>query len=194
MGGPELETLIAQFARLPGLGPRSARRIVLKLLCERETKLLPLAEALSRAAAAVRSCSVCGNLDTQDPCAICTDTARERRICVVESVADLWALERARIYHGLYHVLGGTLSAIVGRGPDDLAISPLLARLEHGRWDEIILALPATVDGAATAHYLMERLKPFGVAVSRLAQGVPMGGALEVLDEGTLATALRARS
>jgi recombination protein RecR len=194
MGGPELETLIAQFARLPGLGPRSARRIVLKLLRERETRLLPLAEALSRAAAAVRSCSVCGNLDTQDPCAICTDTSRERRICVVESVADLWALERAHIYHGLYHVLGGTLSAIAGRGPDDLAITPLLARLEHGHWDEIILALPATVDGAATAHYLTERLRPFGVAVSRLAQGVPMGGALEVLDEGTLATALRARS
>jgi recombination protein RecR len=193
MGGPELETLIAQFARLPGLGPRSARRIVLKLLRERETRLLPLAEALSNAAAAVRNCSICGNLDTQDPCAICADTTRERRICVVESVADLWALERAHIYRGRYHVLGGTLSAIAGRGPQDLAIAPLLARIENTPLDEIILALPATVDGAATAHYLMNRLRPLGIQVSRLAQGVPMGGALEVLDEGTLATALRAR-
>jgi recombination protein RecR len=194
MGGPELDNLIAQFARLPGLGPRSARRIVLKLLRERETKLLPLTEALRNAAAAVRNCSICGNLDTQDPCTICTDTARERRICVVESVADLWALERVRIYRGLYHVLGGTLSAIAGRGPEDIAIAPLLARLGGAHIEEIILALPATVDGAATAHYLHERLKPFGIPVSRLAQGVPMGGSLEVLDEGTLATALRARS
>lgn len=194
MGGPEVENLIGLFARLPGLGPRSARRIVLKLLREKEARLVPLAEALRAAAAKVQSCSVCGNLDSTDPCAICTSAARERRICVVESVADLWALERAHIYRGVYHVLGGTLSALAGRGPEDLAITPLLARLERERVDEIILALPATVDGAATAHYLAERLKRSGVPVSRLAQGVPVGGALEVLDEGTLATALRARS
>ena len=194
MGGPEVENLIAQFARLPGLGPRSARRIVLKLLREPEVRLAPLAEALRAAAASVRSCSVCGNLDSADPCAICTSPSRERRICVVESVADLWALERAHIYRGAYHVLGGTLSALAGRGPDDLAIAALLLRLERERVEEIILALPATVEGATTAHYLAERLKRFSVPVSRLAQGVPMGGALEVLDEGTLATALRARS
>jgi recombination protein RecR len=194
MGGPEVENLIALFSRLPGLGPRSARRIVLKLLREPETRLEPLAEALRTAAAKVRSCSVCGNLDSTDPCAICTSPGRERRICVVEGVADLWALERAHIYRGVYHVLGGTLSALAGRGPEDLSIAPLLARLQRERVEEIILALPATVDGAATAHYLAERLKGAGVPVSRLAQGVPMGGALEVLDEGTLATALRARS
>jgi len=194
MGGPEVENLIALFSRLPGLGPRSARRIVLKLLREPETRLTPLAEALRAAAASVRSCSICGNLDSADPCAICTSPARERRICVVEGVADLWALERAHIYRGVYHVLGGTLSALAGRGPDDLAIAALLARLERERVEEIILALPATVEGATTAHYLAERLKHFAVPVSRLAQGVPMGGALEVLDEGTLATALRARS
>jgi recombination protein RecR len=193
MGGPELERLISLFAKLPGLGPRSARRIVLKLLRERETKLLPLADAIRAAAETVRSCSVCGNLDSCDPCSICASPAREAAICVVETVADLWALERALIYRGRYHVLGGSLSALSGRGPEDLAISPLLARLGQELPEEIILAMPATVDGAATGHYLAEKLKPFGVPISRLAQGVPMGGALEVLDEGTLATALRAR-
>lgn len=194
MGGPEVETLISLFARLPGLGPRSARRIVLRLLREPEARLAPLAAALQAAKAAVRSCAVCGNLDSTDPCAICTSPTRERRICVVETVADLWALERAHVYRGVYHVLGGTLSALAGRGPEDLSIAPLLARLGRERMDEIILALPATVDGATTAHYLAERIKPFGIHLSRLAQGVPMGGALDVLDEGTLATALRARS
>ncbi len=193
MGGPELETLIGLFSKLPGLGPRSARRIVLKLLRERETKLLPLADAIRAAAESVRACTLCGNLDSLDPCGICASPSREARICVVETVADLWALERALIYRGLYHVLGGSLSALAGRGPQDLAIGSLLARLENNPPEEIILAMPATVDGAATGHYLAEKLKPFGVPVSRLAQGVPMGGALEVLDEGTLATALRAR-
>ncbi len=194
MGGAELENLIALFARLPGLGPRSARRIVLKLLRERETRLLPLAQALRTVADSVRLCSICGNLDSQDPCAICLAPSRERRICVVEGVADLWALERAHIYRGVYHVLGGTLSALAGRGPDDLAIAPLFVRLEREPVDEIILALPATVDGATTAHFIAEKLRRFDVPVSRLAQGVPMGGSLEVLDEGTLATAMRARS
>lgn len=193
MGGPELENLIGLFARLPGLGPRSARRIVLKLLREHENGLLPLADALRNAAASVRTCSICGNLDSSDPCAICVEPLREARICVVEGVADLWALERAHVYRGRYHVLGGTLSALSGRGPEELAIAPLLTRLEAGGIEEIILALPATVEGAATAHYLIERLRKFQVPISRLAQGVPIGGALEVLDEGTLATALRAR-
>jgi len=193
MGGPELERLIALFAKLPGLGPRSARRIVLKLLRERESRLLPLADAIRAAAETVKSCSVCGNLDSCDPCTICAAPERENSICVVETVADLWALERALIYRGRYHVLGGSLSALAGRGPEDLAIAPLLSRLQEELPEEIILAMPATVDGAATGHYLIEKLKSFGVPVSRLAQGVPMGGALEVLDEGTLATALRAR-
>ncbi len=191
MGGPELEHMISLFAKLPGLGPRSARRIVLKLL--RDRNVLPLADALRAAAQTVRSCSVCGNLDSADPCGICTSPSREARICVVETVADLWALERAMIYRGRYHVLGGSLSALAGRGPEDLAIAALLTRLDETLPEEIILAMPATVDGAATGHYLSEKLKIFGVPVSRLAQGVPMGGALEVLDEGTLATALRAR-
>lgn len=193
MGGPELERLIALFGKLPGLGPRSARRIVLKLLRERETRLLPLADALRDAAAMVRTCTVCGNLDTSDPCMICATPDRESKICVVESVADLWALERALIYRGTYHVLGGSLSALAGRRPEDLAIEPLLARLRAAPPAEVILALPATVEGAATGHYLVEKLRPLGIPVSRLAQGVPMGGALEVLDEGTLATALSAR-
>jgi len=193
MGGPELERLIGLFAKLPGLGPRSARRIVLKLLRDRETKLLPLADAIRAAADSVRTCALCGNLDSRDPCTICTSASREPAICVVKTVADLWALERALIYRGRYHVLGGSLSALAGRGPEDLAIAPLLARLRDSPPQEIILAMPATVDGAATGHYLAEKLKPFGIPISRLAQGVPMGGALEVLDEGTLATALRAR-
>ncbi len=193
MGGPELERLIELFAKLPGLGPRSARRIVLRLLRERETRLLPLAEAMRAAAASVRSCRVCGNLDSVEPCTICANPEREPKICVVESVADLWALERAGIYHGTYHVLGGLLSALAGRGPEDLAMAALFARVRADAPSEIIVAMPATVEGAATGHYLVEKLKPFDIPLSRLAQGVPMGGSLEVLDEGTLATALMAR-
>ncbi len=193
MGGPELEHLINLFAKLPGLGPRSARRIVLKLLRERETKLLPLADAIHAAASSVKSCFICGNLDSRDPCSICAAPSRESTICVIETVADLWALERAHIYRGKYHVLGGSLSALAGRGPEDLAIAPLLSRIHANPPTEIILAMPATVDGAATGHYLAEKLKPFNIPISRLAQGVPMGGSLEVLDEGTLATAMRAR-
>ena len=156
--------------------------------------MLPLATALAEAARAVKLCNLCGNLDSQDPCAICTDPQRDRTvICVVEGVADLWALERANVHHGLYHVLGGTLSALAGIGPEDLTVTPLLHRIHAGGVSEVILAMPATVDGATTAHWLTDRLKPLGVTVTRLGQGVPIGGALDVLDDGTLAAALRAR-
>jgi recombination protein RecR len=194
MGGPEVERLISLLARLPGLGPRSARRAALKLLQQPETRMAPLAAAMAEAARSVRTCALCGNLDSADPCGICADPRRDRSlICVVEGVGDLWALERAGVHRGLYHVLGGTLSALGGTGPDDLSLTPLLSRVGGGGVAEVILALGATVDGAATAHWLSERLKPLGVAVSRVGQGVPIGGALEVLDDGTLGAALRAR-
>ena len=194
MGGPEIEKLIGLLARLPGMGPRSARRAALKMLQQPEARMLPLAGAIADAARAVKACSRCGNLDSRDPCVICTDVHRDQAtICVVEGVGDLWALERASVYRGLYHVLGGTLSALAGVGPEDLNVAPLLARVAEGTVSEVILALGATVDGAATAHWLTDRLKPLGVVVTRVAQGVPIGGALEILDEGTLATALRAR-
>jgi recombination protein RecR len=194
LGGPEIERLIGLLAKLPGMGPRSARRAALKMLQQPETRMLPLATALADAARAVKPCDVCGNLDSQDPCSICGDPRRDRSmICVVESVGDLWALERAAVFQGLYHVLGGTLSALSGVGPEDLNVASLLARIERGGVTEVILALAATVDGATTAHWVADRLKPFGVAVTRVAQGVPIGGALDVLDDGTLAAALRAR-
>jgi recombination protein RecR len=194
LGGPELDALIQIFARLPGLGQRSARRIVLRLLQEPQTRMVPLARALAAAAQTVRHCFVCGNLDSQNPCSVCADVERDRSIvCVVESVGDLWALERAQVHRGLYHVLGGTLSALSGTGPDDLNVTPLINRVLEGGIVEVILALSATVDGATTAHFLADRLAPTGVAITRVAQGVPIGGALDVLDDGTLATALRAR-
>jgi len=194
MGGPEVDHLIGLLAKLPGLGPRSARRAALKMLQQPEARMLPLAVALTQAARAVRPCSECGNLDSQDPCSICADTHRDRSlICVVEGVGDLWALERARVYHGLYHVLGGTLSAISGIGPQDLNLPGLLNRITNGEVAEVIIALGATVDGAATAHWLTDQLRPKGVTVTRVGQGVPMGGALDVLDDGTLAAALRTR-
>jgi recombination protein RecR len=194
MGGPEIERLIALLSRLPGLGPRSARRTALKLLQEPATRLLPLANAMQDAARAVRACSVCGNLDSTDPCQICADPHRDRSIiCVVEGVGDLWALERAHVHRGTYHVLGGTLSPLGGVGPEDLNLGGLLARVQAGGVAEVILALGATVDGATTTHWLTEKLRPSWVAVSRVAQGVPIGGALDVLDDGTLAAALRAR-
>ena len=194
MGGPEIEHLISLLARLPGMGPRSARRAALKMLQQPEARMLPLATALAEAARSVKSCSLCGNLDSRDPCAICTDPHRDGTlICVVEGVGDLWALERASVHRGLYHVLGGTLSALSGVGPEDLNVSPLLTRIAAGGVTEVILALGATVDGATTAHWLTDRLKPLGINVTRVAQGVPIGGALDVLDDGTLAAALRAR-
>ncbi len=194
MGGPEIERLIALLSKLPGLGPRSARRAALKLLQQPELRMLPLATALAEAARATRTCALCGNLDSRDPCTVCADPHRDRSIiCVVEGVGDLWALERAHVHRGLYHVLGGTLSALAGQGPDDLNLRPLVARLEDGGVGEVILALGATVDGATTAHWLIDRLRTFDVVISRVAQGVPMGGALDVLDDGTLAAALKAR-
>lgn len=192
--GPELDRLIALLAKLPGLGPRSARRAALALIQKREVLLQPLAAALEAAAAAIRPCSVCGNLDSTDPCGVCADDRRDRSvICVVESVGDLWALERAGAHRGLYHVLGGTLSAIGGRGPEDLTIQQLLRRVAGGGVSEVILALGATVDGQATAHLVADWLRPLGVAVTRLAHGVPVGGELGYLDDGTLAAALKAR-
>jgi len=194
MGGPEIDQLITLFARIPGLGPRSARRAVLRLLQSPEARMLPLAQALHAAARAVKYCDICGNLDSRSPCAVCADSRRDHGIiCVVETVADLWALERAQVHRGLYHVLGGTLSALGGTGPDDLNVAPLLRRVENGAVEEVILALSATVDGSTTAHFLADRLAASPVRVTRVAQGVPVGGALEVLDDGTLATALRAR-
>ncbi|WP_198377462.1 recombination mediator RecR [Neoroseomonas rubea] len=194
MRNDPVEHLISLLARLPGLGRRSARRAVLRMLMDPAGRMIPLAEALQEAATAVRPCETCGNLDTQSPCGICRDPHRDRKlVCVVEGVADLWALERAHAHRGTYHVLGGLLSALGGTGPDDLAITPLLRRIESDSIEEVILALPATVDGATTSHYLTDRLKPTGTSVTRLAQGVPIGGALDVLDDGTLAAAFKAR-
>jgi len=194
MIGGEIERLIQLLGRLPGLGPRSARRVALHLLKKREALMLPLSVALSDAARAIRPCSVCGNLDTVDPCSICADPKRDRGlICVVEDVDDLWAMERGKIFAGLYHVLGGTLSALDGMGPDELNIAGLVRRLAAGGVREVIVATNATVDGQTTAHYLAERLAQFKVPLTRLAHGVPVGGELDWLDDGTLATALKAR-
>jgi len=188
----ELDTLIQLLAKLPGLGPRSARRSALHLLKRRESLLEPLAAALAKAADAIRPCWICGNLDTVEPCAICQDPERDAMaICVVEDLADLWALERTGAFRGRYHVLGGTLSALDGVGPDDLNIERLLARLRPNQ--ELILALNATVEGQTTAHYLTDRLADRDVRVTRLAQGVPIGGELDYLDDGTLTAALKAR-
>ena len=189
----ELDTLIQLLARLPGLGPRSARRAALFLIKRREQIMEPLAAALGAAAAAIRTCSVCNNLDTADPCAICGDPERDpNAICVVEDLADLWALERTGAFRGRYHVLGGTLSALDGIGPDELNIARLVARL--GPEIELILALNATVDGQTTAHYITDLLHEAQVKVTRLAHGVPVGGELDYLDEGTLSAAIRQRT
>ena len=192
----DIDHLIQLLARLPGLGPRSARRAALKMIQKPETLMLPLAAALQRAAENIRACSTCGNLDTSDPCAICRDPGREAgAICVVEQVGDLWAIERSGAFKGLYHVVGGTLSALDGRGPTQLNIATLVARVQAGAGQpgEVILALSVTVDGQTTAHYIAERLEGLGVAVSRLGQGVPVGGELDYLDDGTLGAAFKAR-
>ena len=194
MTGGEIEELIRLLARLPGLGPRSARRAALFLMRRRDDLLAPLADAMARAAAAITECSTCGNLDTTDPCRICADPGRDASVlCVVEQVADLWALERSKGYHGLYHVLGGTLSALNGIGPDDLSIAGLVNRARTDTVGEVILALNATVEGQTTAHYVGDRLAHCGVRLTRLAHGVPVGGELDYLDDGTLSAALRAR-
>ena len=194
MIGPEIDRLIQLLAKLPGLGPRSARRVTLYLLDHRDTVMEPLARALSEVADAIRACSTCGNLDTSDPCAICADAGRDRALlCVVEQVSDLWALERTKAFRGRYHVLGGTLSALDGVGPEDLDIPALIDRARASEIQEVILALNATVDGQTTAHYITDRLASCGVKVTRLAHGVPVGGELDYLDDGTLMAALKSR-
>ncbi|MTJ81175.1 MAG: recombination protein RecR [Telmatospirillum sp.] len=194
MAGPEIERLVQLLAKLPGLGPRSARRAALTLIKRREQLLDPLAGALAEAAAKVKTCHICGNYDSVDPCTICTDERRDTGIiCVVDEVSGLWAMERSGLFRGLYHVLGGVLSPLDGIGPDDLAVGPLVTRAGAPGVREVILALSATVDGQTTAHYLADRLAPLGVTVSGLAQGVPVGGELDYLDEGTIGAALRAR-
>jgi recombination protein RecR len=192
--GPEIERLIQLLAKLPGLGPRSARRAALALLKKRETLLDPLADAMAKAAATLKTCADCGNLDTTDPCALCRDAARDASVvCVVEDVADLWALERAGIFRGRYHVLGGALSALDGVTPERLNLPKLLERVNAGGVGEIILAMNATVEGQTTAHYLMDALESSGARITRLAHGVPVGGELDYLDEGTLSAAFKAR-
>ncbi|NBQ83706.1 MAG: recombination protein RecR [Alphaproteobacteria bacterium] len=189
-----LDDLIRRLARLPGLGTRSARRAVLHLMKNRDSLMLPLAEDISRVAQSVRHCVECGNFDTADTCRICRNTDRDQsRICVVEDVADLWAMERAGVFSGRYHVLGGVMSAIDGVGPEELRIDYLVSKSGEDAVQEVILATSATVDGQTTAHYIAERLEPTKVQVTRLAHGVPVGGELDYLDDGTLAQAMRAR-
>jgi len=192
-GGPEIEQLIQLLARLPGLGPRSARRAVLQLIKKKDQLMIPLSAALDRAVSAVKTCEICGNIDTASPCSICADPRRDAGILiVVEDVGDLWALERAGVGAVKYHVLGGVLSPLDGVGPDDLAIDALVARAPQ--FSELVLAVNATVEGQTTAHYITDRLAGAGVRVTRLAHGVPVGGELDYLDEGTLSQALRART
>ena len=194
MASQEIEALAGALARLPGLGPRSARRAVLHLMKRRENALQPLLAALQNVADKLSTCSTCGNVDTADPCSICRDARRdERSLCVVEEVADLWALDRSRLFPGRYHVLGGRLSALEGVRPDDLNIDGLLRRVAAGGIDEVVLAMNATLEGQTTAHYLAERLEKHPVRLTQLAHGLPVGGELDYLDEGTLAQALRAR-
>jgi recombination protein RecR len=195
VAGPEIERLIQLLAKLPGLGPRSARRAALHLVKKKDELLLPLARAMDVAVESVVVCSTCGNIDTSDPCTICSDPRRDPQvIVVVEDVADLWALERAGALNARYHVLGGALSPLDGIGPDDIGIDRLVARVADGGMSEVILAVNATVEGQTTAHYIMDRLAGLDVKVSRLAHGVPVGGELDYLDEGTLSAAMRQRT
>jgi len=195
IAGPEIERLIQLLAKLPGLGPRSARRAALHLVKRREQLLRPLGDAMAEAAENVKICSNCGNIDSRDPCTICTDPTRDRStVIVVEDVSDLWALERAKALNAAYHVLGGVLSPLDGVGPDDLTIRRLVERVAEGGIDEIIVAVNATVEGQTTAHYLIDQMDGFEVKITRLAHGVPVGGELDYLDEGTLSAALRSRT
>lgn len=192
--GPELQRVIDLLAKLPGLGPRSAKRAALYLLKKRDPVLRPLAFALTDAADKVTACGLCGNWDSMDPCAICSDTKRDQSvICVVQDVGDLWALERAGAHRGTYHVLGGLLSPLDGVGPDDILIGGLITRAREPFCREIVIALPATVDGQSTAHYIADQLPGADVSVTRLSQGVPVGGELDYLDEGTLSAAMKSR-
>ena len=194
MASQEIETLAQALARLPGLGPRSARRAVLWLVKRRETALTQLVAALAEVQERLVECATCGNVDTANPCAICADPRRDpRSLCVVEDVADLWALDRAKLFTGRYHVLGGRLSALDGIGPEDLTVGKLIDRVGKGGIDEVVLAMNATLEGQTTAHYIAERLEEFPVRITQLAHGLPVGGELDYLDEGTLAQALRAR-
>lgn len=194
MASQEIEALAGALSRLPGLGPRSARRAVLWLVKNREQALPTLLEALGAVRDTLVECDICGNVDTKNPCGICADHRRDlKSLCVVEDVADLWALDRARLFTGRYHVLGGKLSALDGIGPEDLNIASLLSRIEEGGIDEVVLAMNATLEGQTTAHYLAERLEAFPLRITQLAHGLPVGGELDYLDEGTLAQALRAR-
>jgi recombination protein RecR len=194
MASHEIETLVQALSRMPGLGPRSARRAVLYLLKKREGALTPLLRALETVNEKLSTCSICGNVDTSNPCGICMDPRRDARmLCVVEDVPDLWALERSRLFPGKYHVLGGRLSALDGVRPEDLAIDTLVSRVAGGEVDEVVLALNATLEGQTTSHYLVERLEAHPVRITQLAHGLPVGGELDYLDDGTLAQALRAR-
>jgi recombination protein RecR len=194
MASQEIEALANALARLPGLGPRSARRAVLHLMKKRENALQPLLVALQNVSEKLSTCATCGNVDTSDPCSICLDPRRdESMLCVVEEVSDLWALDRSRLFPGRYHVLGGRLSALEGVRPEDLTIDKLVARVAQGGIDEVVLAMNATLEGQTTAHYVAERLEKLPVRLSQLAHGLPVGGELDYLDEGTLAQALRAR-
>jgi recombination protein RecR len=194
MASPEIEALSQALARLPGLGPRSARRAVLHLLKKRDGALVPLLRALERVDERLAECATCGNIDTTNPCGVCADPRRDdRSIAVVEEVADLWALERSRLFPGRFHVLGGRLSALDGVRPEDLTIDKLVSRVAAGGVDEIVLAMNATLEGQTTAHYIADRLESYPVRLTQLAHGLPVGGELDYLDDGTLAQALRAR-
>ncbi|SNS30240.1 DNA replication and repair protein RecR [Sphingomonas laterariae] len=194
MASPEIEALTQALSRLPGLGPRSARRAVLHLIKKREVALVPLLRALEQVSERLSTCGTCGNVDTTDPCGICADPRRDSRsLCVVEEVADLWALERSHLFPGRFHVLGGRLSALEGVRPEDLAIDRLVSRIAAGGIDEVVLAMNATLEGQTTAHYIADRLEGYPIRLTQLAHGLPVGGELDYLDEGTLAQALRAR-
>lgn len=194
MASQEIETLAQALARLPGFGPRSARRAVLHLMKRREAAMLPLLRALEAVSERLSTCDTCGNVDTSNPCSVCADPRRDvRALCVVEEVSDLWALDRSRLFPGKFHVLGGRLSALEGVRPEDLSIDKLLRRVEAGGIDEVVLAMNATLEGQTTAHYIAERLERFPIRLTQLAHGLPVGGELDYLDEGTLAQALRAR-
>lgn len=194
MAGKEIEKLIKAVAKLPALGTRSARRIVLQLLKKRDTQLLPLIEALQDVADNIKTCPICGNFDTEEPCSICTSSSRDgKTLCVVQDVADLWAMERVGFYKGKYHVLGGVLSALEGVTPEDLNLASLPQRIANEQIEEVILALPATVDGQITTHYILSKIKESGVKVTTLAQGIPVGAELDYMDDGTIQLALSSR-